>query len=98
VPAIPTTNDAGPSSSSAPRAKKKAPVPTTPNRKQRATLAPPEFMGKPKPRKSIPETPVVKPSPKRHPQQMQTGDFPAAFGPTKVCFFFFSPHIQSPAY
>ncbi|KAA1127223.1 hypothetical protein PGTUg99_031925 [Puccinia graminis f. sp. tritici] len=84
VPAIPTTDDAGPSSSSAPRAKKKAPVPTAPNRNQRATSAPPEFMGKPKPRKSIPETPVAKPSPKRHPQQMQRGDFPAAFGPTKI--------------
>ncbi|EFP93885.2 uncharacterized protein PGTG_19898 [Puccinia graminis f. sp. tritici CRL 75-36-700-3] len=80
----PTANDVSTSSSSASASKKKAPVPTTPNRNQRATSAPPKFMRPPKPRKSISETPVAKPSPKRHPQQIQTGDFPAAFGPTKI--------------
>ncbi|WAQ81386.1 hypothetical protein PtA15_1A727 [Puccinia triticina] len=77
--------DSSPSSSSALAAKTKAPAPTTPKTNQQATSPPPppEFMGPPKPRKSIPETPAAKPSPKRHPQQMQTGNFPAAFGPTK---------------
>ncbi|WAQ87357.1 hypothetical protein PtA15_8A261 [Puccinia triticina] len=86
-PANSAAHDSGPSSSSAPAAKTKAPAPTTPKRNQRATSAPFKFMGPPKPRKSIPETPAAKPSPKRHPQQMQTGDFPAAFGPTKTALF-----------
>ncbi|KAA1108466.1 hypothetical protein PGT21_013594 [Puccinia graminis f. sp. tritici] len=82
-PTIPTTNDAGPSSSSAPHATKKAPVPKTPNRNQQATSAPLKFMGNPKPRKSICKMPVAKPSPKQQPQKMQTANFPAALGPTK---------------
>ncbi|KNZ49250.1 hypothetical protein VP01_5124g1 [Puccinia sorghi] len=48
---------------------------------------PPELMKKEKPlkHKSITKTAVAKASPKRHPQQMQNGDFPPSFLPTKVC-------------
>ncbi|KNZ49285.1 hypothetical protein VP01_510g22 [Puccinia sorghi] len=71
---------------SVPAPKKKAPPQTTPKRAQRAASAPPEFMNEkktPKPKKS-PAIAIKPPTPKRHPQQLQTGDFPAEFTPTKI--------------
>jgi hypothetical protein len=87
-PTTKSTTPIAPTASSSSAAKKKQPVQTTPKRGQRATSAPPEFMNQPKtpkPRKPVHETTVAKPSPKRHPQQMQNGDFPREFFPTKVC-------------
>ncbi|KNZ57825.1 hypothetical protein VP01_2063g8 [Puccinia sorghi] len=64
---------------------------TTQTRGQRATSAPPVFLSKTptKARKPPQETAVVKPkpSPKRHPEQMQTADFPPRFTPTKTALF-----------
>ncbi|KNZ46446.1 hypothetical protein VP01_7250g1 [Puccinia sorghi] len=40
----------------------------------------------PKAKKSFPVA-VKPPTPKRHPQQLQTGDFPAKFTPTKIALF-----------
>ena len=80
---LPPAKNSGSSSGSA--SKKKTPVPTTPKRGDRAASAPPAFQQKaPKVRKPAAETTVAKPSPKRHPQHMQTRDFPHAFQPTKV--------------
>ncbi|KAA1079345.1 hypothetical protein PGT21_008685 [Puccinia graminis f. sp. tritici] len=63
---------------------------STPKRAVRATSAPPE-VGNPKPRKSNKHSKkleVVKaPSPRRHPQQMVTGDFPPEFLTTKNALF-----------
>ncbi|KNZ56972.1 hypothetical protein VP01_2275g1, partial [Puccinia sorghi] len=70
--------------------KPKVPMTATPKRSERATSAPPNLTnGKtplkiPKPTKQVA---VVKPSPKQHPQQMQTGDFPSGFTPTKTALF-----------
>lgn len=65
--------------------KKKLPAPTTPKRGDWAASAPPAFQQKtPKVHKPVSESPVAKPSPKRHPQKLQTGNFPPALLPTKV--------------
>ncbi|KNZ60343.1 hypothetical protein VP01_15675g1, partial [Puccinia sorghi] len=62
-----------------------------PQRGQRATSAPRVFLIKTptKARKPPQETAVVKPkpSPKRHPEQMQMEDFPPRFTPTKTALF-----------
>ncbi|KNZ58949.1 hypothetical protein VP01_1828g7 [Puccinia sorghi] len=66
------------------------PAPTvTPKRSVRASTAPPELT-KPKPRnlKSVANLKLTKvPSPKRHPQQMQKGDFPPDFATTKNALY-----------
>ncbi|PLW50635.1 hypothetical protein PCASD_00670 [Puccinia coronata f. sp. avenae] len=62
----------------------KAPLLSTPNRPSRAVSAPPQA-GNLKPRKSHQKAPeVIKSSPRRHPQQIQTGDVPKEFNSTKL--------------
>ncbi|KNZ43926.1 hypothetical protein VP01_96g2 [Puccinia sorghi] len=82
--------------------KKKAPAEKTAQRGQRATSAPPVFLTKTptKVRKPPQETAIVKPkpSPKRHPEQMQTADFPPGFTPTKNFPIFFPNYLYRPPY
>ncbi|KNZ59796.1 hypothetical protein VP01_1660g8 [Puccinia sorghi] len=83
---------AGPSSTATP--KKKQPVNTTPKRGKQAASAPPNFTHEKTPvkiKKPTKEVALIKPSPKQHPQQMQTHDFPPGFTPTKTALFF---HIK----
>ncbi|KAA1107493.1 hypothetical protein PGT21_015676 [Puccinia graminis f. sp. tritici] len=84
---VKSTTPVAPNASLSSAAKKKTPAQTTPKIAQRATSAPPKFLNQPKtpkPRKPVEAEAVVKPSPKRHPQQMQNGDFPREFLPTKI--------------
>lgn len=65
----------------------------TPKRAVIAVSAPPKMSTSivRKPRKSAQvEAPAVTPSPKQHPQQMVTGDFPASFNTTKVSIILLS--------
>ncbi|PLW46368.1 hypothetical protein PCASD_05466 [Puccinia coronata f. sp. avenae] len=65
----------------------KAPLLSTPNQPSRAVSAPPQA-GNLKPHKSHQKAPeVIKSSPRRHPQQMQTGNVPKEFNSTKNTLF-----------
>ncbi|KNZ44742.1 hypothetical protein VP01_887g12 [Puccinia sorghi] len=75
---------AGPSSTATP--KKKQPMNTTPKHGEREASSPPNLTHEKTPfkiKKPTQEVVLVKPSPKQHPQQMQTHDFPPGFTPTK---------------
>ncbi|EFP93571.1 uncharacterized protein PGTG_19525 [Puccinia graminis f. sp. tritici CRL 75-36-700-3] len=72
-------------------APQKDPLNVTPKRAVRAASAPPEA-SKPKASTSKKSKPVKQNSPKRHPQQMQTTDFPTEFTTTKVS------HTPVPSY
>ncbi|MBW0497867.1 hypothetical protein O181_037582 [Austropuccinia psidii MF-1] len=72
-----------------PMSHQKVPSKVTSIQLQRASSAPPELMKqKTTSRKSIEKATMLKvPSSKRHPQQMQTGDFPPSFASTKTALF-----------
>ncbi|MBW0475916.1 hypothetical protein O181_015631 [Austropuccinia psidii MF-1] len=69
--------------------RQKVPSQATAKQSRRGSSAPPEIMSnKPPGCKSSMKTTAVKVlSPKRHPQQMRTGDFPSSFTSTKTALF-----------